>query len=170
MRHVAVGRGTQNYTCDTADAGAKPSPAGALAVLFNASCVAALHPDVLERIPAMAVRFNLSSAAAPLGGPSPLPPSGLHYFRDASTPLFDLDAPGPALGRAPCRKNATAPAPAPAPTGQAGEAAVPWLRLTTTEGATGDMREVFRVTTAGGSAPPTCRGMPPAFEVQYAAV
>ncbi|PWI70973.1 hypothetical protein PCL_12341 [Purpureocillium lilacinum] len=167
VRHVAVGRGTQNYTCDTGNATAVPKAAGAVATLFNASCVAALYPDVLDKIPSMAVHFNLTDDRL---GPSVLQKSGVHYFTDATTAFFDLDTPTLDIGKAPCEKNSSGAAPSTASVGQIGEKAVPWLRLKTKEGATDDIKEVFRVTTAGGSAPATCKGMPATFEVQYASV
>lgn len=168
VHHVAVGRGTQNYTCDTSDPTSAPTLAGAVAVLFNATCVASLYPDLLDQIPGMAVHFNLTNAHQL--GPSTLPVSGVHYFTNGTTPFFDLQVQGQDIGDAPCAKNASIPAPSNAAVGQKGEAAVPWLKLNTREGATGNMKEVYRVTTAGGSAPKTCEGMPAAFEVQYATV
>ncbi|PNY24440.1 Malate dehydrogenase [Tolypocladium capitatum] len=168
LRHVAVGRGTQNYTCRTGKEDAAPLAVGAVATLFNATCIAALYPDLLGRIPSMAVHFNLSDAERL--GPSAMPRSGVHYFADSSTPFFDLDTPALGIGRAPCAKNGTADAPSTAAVGQRGDKAVAWLRLTAKQGATNGIREVYRVTTAGGSPPPTCRGLPAEFEVQYAAV
>lgn len=75
------------------------------------------------------------------------------------------------LGFAPCSKNASVDAPAGALVGQEnkGFGAVPWLRLLTEEGATGGLKEVYRINTAGGNPPATCAGMPAAFEIQYAA-
>ncbi|KAJ6444170.1 F-box domain-containing protein [Purpureocillium lavendulum] len=168
VRHVAVGRGTQNYTCDVANSTAVPKAAGAVATLFNASCVAALYPDVLDKIPGMAVHFNLTDGDRL--GPTVLAKSGVHYFTDATTAFFDLDTPTLDIGQAPCQKNSSGAAPSTASVGQLGDKAVPWLRLTTKEGATNDIKEVFRMTTAGGSAPATCKGMPATFEVQYASV
>jgi hypothetical protein len=76
-----------------------------------------------------------------------------------------------AIGFAPCAKNNSVPAPAGASVGQGGvgAGAVPWLKLVTRLGATGGLEEVYRINTAGGSAPATCAGMPATFEVQYAA-
>lgn len=75
------------------------------------------------------------------------------------------------LGVAPCAKNASVPAPQDAVVGQNGQGfgAVAWLRLTTRDGATGNLQEVYRINTAGGNPPKTCAGMPATFEVQYAA-
>ncbi|KLO84944.1 malate dehydrogenase [Fusarium fujikuroi] len=164
--HVAIGRGTQNYTCDTSKPSSAPVATGAVATLFNGSCVAAMYPDLIERIPGMAVHFPLSDANKL--GPASLAESGHHYFTADGTPFFDLRTPNQDIGEAPCAKNSSAPAPSLSAKGQLGENAVPWLRLTTIEGATHKMKEVYRTTTAGGSAPATCQGMDAEFEVQYA--
>jgi hypothetical protein len=164
LHHVAVGRGTQNYTCDTSNPSSAPAPNGAWAHLFNASCVAALYPDLLESIPGMAIHFDVSETQ-PLG-PSGLTPSGLHYFSNKTTPVFDLGDYGIFHG---AKLNGT-DAPTAAAVGLAGERAVPWLKLATIEGSTANMKEVYRVDTAGGSAPATCQGLPATFEIQYATV
>ncbi|KAF4969444.1 hypothetical protein FSARC_3302 [Fusarium sarcochroum] len=168
LAHVAVGRGTQNYTCDTSDPSAVPVATGAVATLFNASCVAALYPDLLERIPGMAVHFPLTDADKL--GPASLPVSGHHYFTADGVPFFDVRTQDQEIGEAPCAKNSSAPAPSLSAKGQLGEGAVPWLRLTTVKGATHKMKEVYRTTTAGGSPPATCEGMDAEFEVQYSTV
>lgn len=162
VKSVVIGRGTQNYTCEAGNAAAQPKPAGAVATLFDASCVAALHPDLLEKIPAMSLRFNLSDPEQL--GASPLPVVGVHYFKDAKTPFFDIGDGVVAY----VKKADDAPAPATAAKGQKGEAAVAWLKLTSVEGTTGDIKEVYRVNTAGGAPPATCEGMAATFEVQYA--
>ncbi|KAG6008803.1 hypothetical protein E4U21_003832 [Claviceps maximensis] len=169
VRHVAVGRGTQLYTCDPSNDNAAPKAAGAVATLFNATCMAALYPDILSRIPAMAVHFKLPDTADKLG-PTVLPRSGSHYFTDGSTPHFDLDTPREAIGQVVCAKNSSSNAPETAAVGQLGVKAVSWLRLTTKSGTTGDIKHVYRVDTAGGSPPATCKNMPSNFQVEYAAV
>jgi Protein of unknown function (DUF3455) len=75
------------------------------------------------------------------------------------------------LGQMPCAKNNSVPAPPGAISGQGngGYGAVPWLKLLAKDGATGGLQEVYRLNTAGGSAPATCSGMPAAFQIQYAA-
>lgn len=98
--------------------------------------------------------------------------SGHHYFISLTTPLFNLDTPAMNLGIAPTAKNNTAPAPSDAPVGQYGQGfgAVPWLKLLTIDGTTGNLQEVYRVNTAGGNPPKTCAGiLNTAFEVQYSA-
>jgi hypothetical protein len=159
---VVIGRGTQNYTCDAGNVDAAPAAAGAVATLFDASCVAALYPDLLERIPGMALRFNLSDPEQL--GASPLQPVGVHYFSAKTTPFFDIGQGVHVYSK----KAADTPAPANAAKGQKGESAVAWLKLDAVEGTTGNVKEVYRVTTAGGAPPKTCENMPETFEVEYA--
>lgn len=65
------------------------------------------------------------------------------------------------------KKGGAIDAPSTAPAGKYG--AVPWLYLTSTDGTVGNYKSVYRVDTAAGSAPATCKDMPPTFEIQYAA-
>lgn len=165
---VAVGRGTQNYTCKAGDSSVAPEAAGALAHLYDASCVATLWPDLLDRIPAMALRFNVSDSDTQLGA-STLPATGLHYFKDSKTPYFSLGN-GPHGGEVYSGLNTSTPAPSTAAKGQLGEGAVAWLKLDTKDGTTRNVKSVYRVNTAGGTPPATCEGMDSTFEVQYATV
>ncbi|KAI0454516.1 hypothetical protein F5B21DRAFT_474942 [Xylaria acuta] len=177
LKHVAIGRGTQNYTCSGTDAGAAPTLVGAVATLFNASCVASSYPDLLHALPRLALQFDLPYSASTEEakeeekkmGPTNLLVSGKHFFRNATTPFFSLDTSRQRIGEAPCSKLNSSNAPADAPKGRGGEAAVGWLRLGANGDATGNLHQVYRVETAGGSAPATCQGMPASFEVQYAA-
>lgn len=180
LKHVAIGRGTQNYTCDTTNTTAAPTATGAVATLFNASCIAATYPDLLNMLPRVSMAFNLTASASypknllPTSTNTRLAPgnyviSGHHFFIDSTTPFFTLDTDTLKLGVIPCSKKAAVAAPADAPTGQQGEKAVPWLKLSAKEGATGRLQEVYRVETAGGSAPSTCSGMPASFQVEYSA-
>ncbi|KAK4148228.1 uncharacterized protein C8A04DRAFT_33700 [Dichotomopilus funicola] len=171
LEHIAIGRGTQNYTCNPATPEVAPKAAGALAHLFNASCLAAVTPDLATTLARAALHFDVAQSEANRHlVPSNLNPSGLHFFVDDTTPLFKLDvSPDLQLGELPCSKNSSLPAPPDAPKGLQGEAAVPWLKLVAKPGATGGLQEVYRVATVGGSAPATCAGLPEKFEVQYAA-
>jgi hypothetical protein len=106
--------------------------------------------------------------------PANLDLSGQHYFITNTTPVFDLNAsPNPAqdLGVVVGHKVANSSAPADATKGpdDVGNGAVPWLFLNTTTATIGDIREIYRLNTAGGSPPPTCENMPPSFSIQYAA-
>ncbi|KAK3370154.1 malate dehydrogenase [Podospora didyma] len=169
LKHVALGRGTQNYTCDVNNATAVPAANGAIATLFNASCIAATYPDLAKQLSKVALQFNLTGDETKMS-PSNLAVTGSHWFPNLTTPFFNLDVSRDLkLGQAACAKNNSAPAPADAAKGQQGEPAVPWLKLVTKAGTTGDLQEVYRVETAGGSAPATCKGMPASFTVQYAA-
>ncbi|KAH6681813.1 hypothetical protein B0J14DRAFT_223575 [Halenospora varia] len=171
LKHVAIGRGTQNYTCSTTNTTAAPSAIGAIATLYNATCVASTYPDLLAMLPKLALQFNLTGPNERSLNPSNLVVSGHHYFSNGTTPAFDLDTAAMKLGFAPTQKNSSVPAPAGAAVGQedVGFGAVAWLKLTTRIGATGDLQEVYRINTAGGNPPATCEGMPAAFEIQYAA-
>ncbi|KAK0635684.1 hypothetical protein B0T17DRAFT_52753 [Bombardia bombarda] len=168
LKHVAIGRGTQNYTCDVNNATAVPAAVGAVATLFNASCLTTVYPDLAQKLAAASVQFNLTQAFGL--APGNLVASGNHFFSNNTTPVFDLDStPFWKLGQIPCNKTHATPAPADAVKGQQGELAVPWLKLAARTGATGGLQEVYRVNTVGGSAPATCKGLSATFQVQYAA-
>jgi hypothetical protein len=171
LKHVAIGRGIQNYTCSTTNATAPPASIGAIATLYNATCIASTYPDLLTALPNVALQFNLTSYDQATLSPSYLTVSGHHYFSNSTTPDFDLKTPAMDLGFIPCAKNNTAPAPAAASVGQGGvgHGAVAWLKLVARDGATGNLQEVYRINTAGGNPPATCAGMPATFEVQYSA-
>lgn len=172
LKHIAIGRGTQNYTC--ANETAAPSGAGAVAVLYNASCLVASFPDLGNSLTKAALQFNLTNSdihQAQLSqtlAPSNLLISGIHFFPKGDTPYFNMNLePLAHVGEIPAAKEAGLPAPADAPKGQKGEGAVAWLKLKAREGATEGLREVFRVETVGGSAPASCAGMPEKFAIQY---
>jgi hypothetical protein len=170
LKHVGIGRGTQNYSC-TANATAAPVSLGAVATLYNATCIASTYPDLLAQLPNVALQFNLTSADQATLSPSNLAISGHHYFSNSTTPTFDLNTASMQLGFAPCSKNNTVSAPSGASVGQGdvGFGAVTWLKLVTRVGTTGNLEEIYRVNTAGGNPPATCAGMPATFEVEYAA-
>ena len=189
LLHVAIGRGvqvsttrldfsgkatndsTQNYTCDIKNTTAIPAAIGAVANLYNASCIAANYVDILSLLPELALQLPYPSGN--LLSPSRIQQSGVHYFLNASQPVFDLTlAPShPNLGLTHCAKkaNSTAPTTADAGVNGAGAGAVAWLYLTAKSG-TGDVKEVYRLDTAGGNPPKTCSGMPPSFSVDYSAI
>ena len=94
--------------------------------------------------------------------------SGHHYFMDSTTPTFDMATKKDFYGLAVCAKSASSPAPSDAPKGENGFGSVPWLKLAD-KGTSNGFKEVYRLNTAAGAAPPTCDGMSAHFEVQYAA-
>lgn len=171
LKHVAIGRGTQNYTCTTGNETAAPAAIGAVATLYNASCIASTYPDLLSVLPDVALQFNLTSPDQTSLAPSNLAISGHHFFTNTTTPFFNLNTEALDLGTVPCAKNNSIAAPTVAAKGQGGvgNGAVTWLKLVARDGATGGLEEVYRVNTAGGNPPATCAGMPATFEVQYSA-
>ncbi|KAI7315399.1 hypothetical protein KC315_g11099, partial [Hortaea werneckii] len=90
LSHVAIGRGTQNYTCDLQNATAVPKPVGAVATLFNVSCMAADIPELMEKLPSIALNLPVPSADNALS-PAYQDMSGHHYFVDDTTPFFNMD-------------------------------------------------------------------------------
>ncbi len=79
-------------------------------------------------------------------------------------PIFDLGE----LGFLRVKKEANIPAPANAEKGRRREGAVDWLKLVDA-GESRGLKEVYRVETAGGKAPSTCKDNDGTFEVHYAA-
>ena len=149
---IAIGRGTQNYTCADSTATSVPVAIGALATLYNATCLAGANPTIFNEIPAAALKVPLPNI------PQSLVPVGHHYFSNATTPTFDLGS----LGFVHAKKINSVPAPA--------TSDVAWLKLEhETQGEIGNIAEIYRLNTAGGSPPTNCSDMAPAFEVQYAA-
>jgi hypothetical protein len=155
LTHVVIGRGTQNYTCADSTKTTIPVAAGALATLFNATCMSAPFPQIVSMLPTIALKFPVPSSQLFL--------SGHHFFSDSTTPTFSLTTPEHNWGSVWTKKNAAAAAPNPATD-------VPWLKLTAKTATGCTISEVYRVDTAGGVAPPTCEGQPKNVEVQYAAV
>lgn len=150
-----------------------PVANGAMATLFNASCIAASYPKLLATLTGLALQFDVPAPGqadeSARMGPTNLVVSGHHFFTDSTTPYFNLDTSALALGQGAFKKVLDAAAPASAPTGRQGEKAVKWLKLVANGQGTGNIQEVYRVETAGGSAPATCEGLAASFEVQYAA-
>jgi hypothetical protein len=151
---VAIGHGTQNYTCASSTAADKPVSAGALATLYNASCIASSQPAMLNKITA-------ASKNVPASQLKVMPSIGVHYFSDATTPTFDVTG----LGVTHLAKNGSSAAPG------AANGDVPWLYLKTKVDVvnTSKVTNVYRVDTAGGAQPATCEGQQSHIEVPYSA-
>lgn len=161
LDHIAIGRGTQNYTCSDSLAATIPKAAGAVASLFNITCLAGPYASLMNVMPGIALKFSTPNPAAVMS-PANMFLSGHHFFTNGTTPFFDLNTPTHNWGRVGCAKlNATDAAKK--------ETDVPNLKLAgkTRDGCS--IAEVYRLNTAGGQPPKTCEGMPAAFEVQYAA-
>ena len=142
---IALGHGTQNYTCSNATA--VPSSIGAVAQLFNASCELSSNP---------------TASTASLGSIEETASIGAHFFLDNTTPDFDIFG----LGNTVAKKIDDAPAPDAAKD-------VKWLRLEAQGTSSSDVKMVYRLNTVGGMAPATCAGMAPGqvvtvdYEAQY---
>ncbi|RAQ55756.1 hypothetical protein AFGD_011217 [Aspergillus flavus] len=167
LLYVALGRGTQNYTCATPSSNSTPVAIGAVANLYNATCIAGSFSDMINMLPNIAYRIPMPSSES-----DRLPPANLdlmgHHFFDGSTPVFNLDTTAAhQYGIARTKKEAQVDAPSNAIQGNNG--AVAWLYLSATSGSVGDYSGVYRVDTAAGSPPKTCKDMPSEFTVDYAA-
>ncbi|KAK0253964.1 hypothetical protein B0A54_11642 [Friedmanniomyces endolithicus] len=171
LSHVAIGRGTQNYTCDITNATAIPSAVGAKATLFNVSCLAADTPALLARLPSIALDLPIPSSDGDDSSPAYQDISGHHFFLDATTPFFDLDTTLHQYGTGQFKKANSSAAPSDAALGTNGQGfgSVTWLKLDAKDAAGQVLQEVYRLNTAGGQPPKTCQGMAAAFEVQYSA-
>jgi hypothetical protein len=130
---VALGEGTQNYTCG-ANLTAAPTAIGAVATLFDASCAMVNSPG------ASTVQLgSIEESAKSIGA---------HFFVDNTTPDFDIIG----LGNTQAKKSEDCNAPNPT-------ADVKWLRLTAqVAGSTSSVKEIYRLNTVGGLAPSTCEG------------
>ena len=155
VSHVAIGRGTQNYTCATNTKDSVPVLYGANAFLYNATCNAVHYPDLFT----MYSTYAMSETAPYKSDVAKLLLSGHHEFTAAGSPYFNLDAGTGQFGYIVAKKNGTSSAP--------DTKNVPWLKLVATDG---DFKEVYRLNTLEGQAPPTCEGKDSTFFVQYAAV
>jgi Protein of unknown function (DUF3455)/Protein of unknown function (DUF2990) len=190
LRHVAIGRGVQvrsfsfhsavhhsttdqaqNYTCTDSSPSSTPSPIGAVASLYNASCTECNYPSLTTMITNLVVNYPLPSNPTANFQPTNILLSGHHFFSNNTTPVFDLDlTPQAQYGYAIAKKQSASPAPSDAPVGPNGEAAVAWLKLDTVDGTKGGLKHIYRVNTVGGSAPKTCEGMEAGdFSVEYSA-
>jgi hypothetical protein len=169
LKAVTLGRGTQNYTCATSTSSSLPVSVGAVATLFDATPLLELVPhhegqELLDILPAFFVDFPYSALEN-----CSLPVKGYHYFNSAKVPTFDLTVSGTGLllGNkigditAPLKKSSAGP-------DNEGNGAVDWLALTDLPGSV-DLKEVYRVWTAGGKAPATCENQAPTIQVQYSA-
>jgi hypothetical protein len=143
---VALGEGTQNYTCG-ANLTAAPTAIGAVAQLFDASCAMANNPGASTR-----ALGTIEESAKSIGA---------HFFVDNSTPDFDIVG----LGNTQAKKAEDCNAPQPT-------ADVKWLRLEAkAEGSSSAVKQIYRLNTVGGMAPKTCegKGVGEVVAVQYQA-
>jgi hypothetical protein len=163
LRHIAIGRGTQNYTCASSSADVVPVAYGAKATLFNATCDSArLNDKVMADVTNLALNY-----AIPAGLVATQRTSGHHYFTSDKVPMFDLRTPESNYGYVQAKPDTVkSAAPKDAALGPNQMGSVAWLKLNSVEG---DYKDVFRVHTAGGNPPKTCAGIEGSFTVEYSA-
>jgi hypothetical protein len=157
LKYVALGRGTQNYSCTAASA--VPTAIGAVATLYDITSLLAADPSQATTITSKAVDLPENAWFF-----STLKVLGHHFFSAAGVPTFVLSAVGDVFYGT---KTASVAAPADADPGPAGTGAVAWLQLTDAGGSVG-ITEVYRVETAGGNAPSSCPSAG-VITVEYAA-
>ncbi|EAU38123.1 predicted protein [Aspergillus terreus NIH2624] len=165
LAYVVVGRGTQNYSCTTGNEEAAPTAVGASATLFDASCLAPKMPEILHSLPPVVAdtpSATLDFMALLVNRVFTTSGSGLflgeHYFTSAGVPFFDFRLGGKHSWIA-AKKSDSVSAPR--------KEDVSWLKLTAVDGR--GVKEVYRVHTAGGQPPSTCKGQEQLFQVEYAA-
>ncbi|CAG5143507.1 uncharacterized protein ALTATR162_LOCUS1364 [Alternaria atra] len=169
LRHIAIGRGTQNYTCASSSSSDVPKAVGAVATLFNATCDAArLNVNTLAEVTTLALNYAIPNSAE-----ADQRLSGHHQFTAAGVPLFMLETDRVNYGRIECTVNSKSAAPQAATKGTNGLGSVPWLKLNATATSEGAepwaYNEVYRIHTAGGVAPKDCSGIEGSFTVEYSA-
>jgi hypothetical protein len=97
LKYVVLGRGTQNYSCPCPEKSPEPTTVGALATLFDASCLAETHPSLLHELPGALSNAPVEALSfmAVLTGQIASPDTGglipgKHYFNGAGVPTFDM--------------------------------------------------------------------------------
>ncbi|KIW04865.1 uncharacterized protein PV09_04046 [Verruconis gallopava] len=161
LDHIAIGRGTQNYTCKDDTDASTPTLVGALATLFNVTCMAGPYASLLEVLPSIAVKFPVPDPNAALS-PANLFLLGHHYFTNMTTPFFNLNTDSHEWGLMACSKLNSTNAP-----NSAVDVTNLKLAAKSRDGCT--VQEVYRLNAAGGQPPATCKGMASSFQVDYAA-
>lgn len=140
LKYVALGRGTQNYTCPSPQESITPEAVGALATVFDASCLVDSHPSLFYELPGALSNVPVETLAYLATGLLVSPETGglllgKHYFDVAGVPFFDLR-----FGGSNDWTTAKVVARAPAPSKGSGFADnsdgqnIPWLKLASTGG------------------------------------
>jgi len=167
LQYVAIGHGTQNYTCADSTANSKPAQVGALASLYDVTCMVANFPDLLVPATTAVLDYDLPPEPTPLAPVNALL-LGHHYFANSTLPVFNLDTTSNRqFGIAMATKVKSMNAPVESSSSTTDN--VPWLFLETIEGTVGNYKSVYRVNTNGGSPPATCEGQSSSFQVPYSA-
>ena len=140
---------------------------GANTVLLDASPLLPLFQQgegtaVIDILPRYVVDLNYAAIQA-----SKIPKLGIHYFDLKGVPTFDLGKNG--LLKAKSVADIPAPTDASAGPFDQGYGAVSWKALTDAGNSVG-LKEVYRVETAGGKAPPSCEGVTAPIYIDYASL
>ncbi|KIJ55114.1 hypothetical protein M422DRAFT_152275 [Sphaerobolus stellatus SS14] len=166
LEFVALGVGTQNYSCSAAGTF---SSIGALATLYDASCFVNLVSVVTSKFTG-SCEFGIAALQGALGRKPVV--LGHHYFINNPTgaagvsPVFDFRADsekGNPSAFVTLSKTGDVPAPVNPATN------VDWLDLTAIPGQGSLASQVYRVTTIGGQPPKTCTPGSAPITVPYAA-
>lgn len=140
LKYIALGRGTQNYSCFATESShsskmsSTPVAVGAVATLFDASCIASQSMTLLHELPTIIGQTPLGSLtlmveALTLSTNSSNLIIGEHYFNAAGDPFFDLSMSGSDNWMA-CKKDASVNAPTRVSrVSGKDESDVPWLKL-----------------------------------------
>lgn len=170
LTRVLLGRGTQNYTCTDSSETTIPTGGGAVATLYDASCLAATFPALLHQLPNALVGMSGATGRQRIVRDAAL--VGHHYFApNFATPVFDLRLKPGQTGIFTGARDAGVPAAVGAARGGPPDqqfGAVDWLRLKTLPGQSVGYQMVYRVHTAGGKPPPTCKDRPTTITIEYA--
>jgi hypothetical protein len=160
---VLLGAGTQNYTCS--DAGTYTS-AGALADLYDISCLANKDPSAFDSIQTVAMDALIAAGGNSLGGSfQGNPKVGLHYFQPnpagGLSPIWDFRG-DCAIGNPDAFVLAAKKGNTAAPTGAQD---VDWLFLTGSSGALAT--QIYRTHTQEGQPPTSCTPGSAPITVKY---
>ena len=181
LRYVALGLGTQNYTCASTPGSTTAAPAsvGAKADLYDATPILgkgdASTSGGMERVlPGLALQLFESMNITPEQFPDQLKMDhiGNHFFAAGLVPTFVLSGAKP-KAQIQGKKVGDIAAPAGACPGADGEGAIDWLQLIDnglgfSTGTPLQGGDVYRVETAGGLAPKTCANNTGELQVHYA--
>lgn len=144
LKYIALGMGTQNYSCTTSNV----SSIGALATLYDITDILTEHPELIPTFPEWASHQSGWNDNRKLGS---------HYFKKGEAqelvPIFDLACADPVIFIS-AEKVASAPAPS---SSGAQSGAVDWFYLKQNPKYynSGNFI-VYRVETVGGVAPASC--------------
>lgn len=89
LKYITLGIGTQNYTCANNDETTKPALLGALANIYDVSCLVTKNSRLLDFFAKMAVKLPAKMVNDMITKHLGLSVLGKHYF-SGSVPLFDL--------------------------------------------------------------------------------